>query len=184
MIMQECFSVCPTNYIGSTSNLDIDVCSPATCGTRSPNTPTLCTVYEDANTAVECVKINDTTCSSGCPLNMAPVQQGSSGGLICDWVGCSERVPINGICGVANEATPCYSLTELGRCFETCPSHTTANTQTPGDPKCVATPCNSRSPDNRGLCLISVDDVCFTYNGQCLDSCPAGIGYGSDVDKV
>jgi hypothetical protein len=48
----------------------------------------------------------------------------------------------------------------------------------------VVTPCMSRTPDSRGVCLISVMDECYTYNGQCVDQCPGIAGYGSDIDKV
>jgi hypothetical protein len=165
------------------SDSNILVCAPSPCGSRSPNTPTLCVVYEDADTAVECVKIDDTTCSADCPINLVPVI--SSAGLVCDWIECNERVPVDGVCAVSGiETSYCYSLVELGRCYTACPSHTIPNTQTSSNPRCVVTPCTSRTPDSRGVCLIKADDECYVYNGQCLESCPSGIEYGSDLDKV
>jgi hypothetical protein len=140
-------------------------------------------VYEDADTAVDCAKVNDITCSAGCPVNMAPVV--TPVGSVCDWIGCNQRVPVNGVCAVAGDVTSyCYSLEEPSGCYGVCPSHTTPNTQTSGNPKCVVTPCTSRTPDSRGVCLINSRDECYTYNGVCLQECPPGIEYGSDVDKV
>jgi hypothetical protein len=163
---------CPVNYEGSLSDSSIPICAPSPCGSRSPNTPTLCVVYEDADTAVECVKINDSTCSTDCLMNM--VAMISSGGLICDWIECNERVPVDGVCSVPSDVMSyCYSLTELGKCYAACPSHTSPNTQTSdGIPRCVVTPCTSRTPDSRGMCLIEADDECYIYNGVCLKECP------------
>jgi hypothetical protein len=140
-------------------------------------------VYEDADTAVECVKVDDDTCSAGCPANMAPVV--ASAGWVCDWVICNQRVPVNDVCAVPGDVTSyCYSLPEMDNCYAACPSHTTPNTQNSSNPRCVVTPCTSRTPDSRGVCLINADDECYAYNGVCLEQCPSGIEYGSDTDKV
>jgi hypothetical protein len=115
---------------------------------------------------------------------MDPVRSGS--GWECRLRACDERIPVNGSCAMPDDAASslCYSLEELSSCYSTCPTQTTANSQTAGNPKCILTPCASRTPDSRGVCLISPVDQCFTYNGQCVTECPGIAGYGSDIDKV
>jgi hypothetical protein len=133
--------------------------------------------------AVQCLKIDNTTCATACPTNMDPIRSGS--GWECRLRACEERVPVNGTCWMSGDTdTPCYSLAELNACYSTCPTQTTSNSQTPGNPRCVLTPCASRTPDSRGVCLISPLDECYTYNGQCVTECPGIAGYGSDIDKV
>jgi hypothetical protein len=141
-------------------------------------------VYEDSNTAVQCVKVNNTSCAAWCPANMDPTRSGS--GWECRLRACDERVPVNGTCSMACDtgSSLCYSLEELSACYSTCPTQTTADNQTAGNPRCVLTPCASRTPDSRGVCLISPMDECFTYNGQCVTECPEIAGYGSNIDKV
>jgi hypothetical protein len=164
------------------TNQGVDVCSPLLCESRSPNTPTLCVVFEDAASAVECAKVDDSTCSVECPNNMAPVQ--SSNGWVCEGKACIERIPYDGVCSVSGDGTSyCYSLVELDACYSNCPFHTTPNTQTSGNPKCVVTACSSRAPDpSRGVCLLSQNEECYAYDGECVDQCPEFTVLGSNLD--
>jgi hypothetical protein len=139
-------------------------------------------VYEDSNTAIQCLKVNDTSCASECPANMYPARSGS--GWECLLRACEERVPENGICSMPGDiGPPCFSLVELNACYSSCPEQTTANSQTPGNARCTLSPCASRTPDSRGLCHVVEDDECFVYRppesavndpGTCVVMCPPG----------
>jgi hypothetical protein len=161
----------------------INVCTPLSCEMRSPNTNTLCVVFEDADTAVECFKVDDTTCSSLCPPNMDPLLLPNNT-WICTVTTCDERVPINTVCVMPNDAGLCYSLEYLNRCYTSCPSHTTINTTNSNNPKCTPIPCNSRTPDSKGACLITSEDECYKdINNQCVSECVGLMTYNPE-EKV
>jgi hypothetical protein len=160
----------------------VKACLPLDCLSRVPNTDTFCVVYEDADTAVECYKIDNTRCDASCPPNMDPLP--SLDGGICQTTPCDQRTPINGVCVMPNDASPCYSLADLSRCYSTCPAQTTVNTSIANNPRCVPISCNLRTPDARGVCLITLNDQCYTYNGQCVTECPGITSPGSEEEKV
>jgi hypothetical protein len=160
----------------------VNACLPLPCILRSPNTNTLCVVYEDADTAVECYKIDDTSCDFSCPQNMDPLPSLSGG--TCQTTPCNQRTPIVGVCTMPGDTSSCYSLTELNRCYSPCPAQTTVNTSIANNPRCVPIPCDSRSPDTRGVCLITLDDQCYTFNGRCVTECPTISSSESQEEKV
>jgi hypothetical protein len=164
--------VCPTNYGPTLGEGEINICAPSDCSLRTPNTPTLCLVFEDVDSEVECLKISDNTCNAQCPTNYDPVL--SLQGGTCVIAECASRVPLEGSCYMAgdNPSYLCYSLEELNRCYNTCPLLTIPNVTVPNKPRCDAVPCDSRVPDSRGVCAIEPFDRCYIYQGACYSQCP------------
>jgi hypothetical protein len=171
-IVQECFATCPVNYGGGSGPSGIQMCLPLECSGRSPNTPTLCLVYEDIDGEIDCLKISDSECSLQCPLNLDPVP--SLQGGTCVVSVCDNRVPIGGTCVMAGDSTSnrCYSLIELQRCYSVCPQLTTPNITVSSNPKCEIISCNERIPDSRGICVVETNEMCYVYQGACYSVCP------------
>jgi hypothetical protein len=85
---------------------------------------------------------------------------------------------------MGGDSSLCYSFEILGRCYTTCPEQTNVNTTNPSNPRCVARECTTRTPDSRGVCLITPDDECYAYNGQCLTECPGLNSAENEDEKV
>jgi hypothetical protein len=179
---QECYQTCPSNYGPAVGDFDVNICSPLSCVSRVPTTDNYCVVFEDVDAAVECLRINETTCSSQCPVNMDPLIVLGRG--ICTVRACTEREPNIGVCSMPGDSATCYSMAELNRCYTTCPNQSSMNISNSSNPSCTPIPCTSRSPDGRGVCLISSTDECYAYNGNCVNECPGLTSYQSENDKV
>jgi hypothetical protein len=174
---------CPTNYGPSIGDEEVDICAPLTCEQRSPNTSTLCLVYEDIDAEILCVQIDNNTCSLQCPVNYDPVP--SVNGGTCAIAACDNRVPVNGSCWMSgddgSESSRCYSVVEVNRCYSTCPQLTSPNTTVANNWRCDVVPCESRVPDSRGICWIESNEACFIYQNKCYSQCPELTG---PVDNV
>jgi hypothetical protein len=119
---------------------------------------------------VECLKVNENTCSAQCPTNYNPSL--SSTGSTCVVAECSNRVPVGGTCVMSGDSALCYLSLELNKCYSQCPSFTTVNTTVANNPKCDSVLCQTRTPDSRGLCSIEDTERCYSYQGSCYSECP------------
>jgi hypothetical protein len=149
-----------------------NVCGPLECDQRTPNSPTLCLVFEDINDEVECLKISDTSCDTHCPTNYDPSP--SLEGGTCVVTDCTNRVPIDGSCYMEGDtgSSLCYSLMEMGRCYSECPQLTMPNGTVSNNAKCDIIPCESRTPGIGGVCSIGTSDACFSFESKCYSQCP------------
>jgi hypothetical protein len=162
----------------------VQICTPKACAERVVTPAIMCSVYEDLDTDVKCFRITATTCDAVCPHNMDP--QLSDVGNTCEVTPCDLRTPnlISGACQMSGDSASCFALQDLNRCYSTCPSHTAVNTTVAANPRCVAVQCESRTPDSRGVCAITAEDQCFSFDGKCVVECPALTGITSEEEKV
>jgi hypothetical protein len=143
---------------------------------------TLCSVFEDADTAVGCMKVSETECSSSCPTNMFELEL--ENGWTCEAVRCLERIPINGTCMMLDDTLDCYSIDELNRCFDSCPPQTETDRTDRNNPKCIVDTCESRKPNDRGSCYIIFEEECYNFENHCVTECPGGMSGEYSASKV
>jgi hypothetical protein len=165
--------VCPINYGPGVGDNEVNICRALPCTDRTPNTNTLCLVFEDVDGGVECLRINESVCNTQCATNYDPLPSDEGG--ICTIAECENRIPINGSCVMTGDsiASRCYSLNELNKCYSLCPEHTTPNSSLITNPKCDVTACEGRVPTTRGVCSLTWNEACYMYGAKCYSVCPS-----------